>query len=332
MNILKLHRPEDTEKSSVRAFGGVGLNEIFDRLCKIYVGKNKIIYKSLAKEIFKVNPNSLQSWRGKNKQYKNGHPIPLWALQKILELNKMEYNQEHKEIVKNISNLQCGRVCIPVKAQIYLTPELAKLCGAHAADGSLYQLKNRGCLSSKWDLGDQEKQNIVEARKWIRDVFGFEPVFMQKGKMSYTWTNMQVISRYLVQIFDFPIGRKTDIVSMPKILEENDNRLLEKLDQETIEKLQVEFAKEVINFDGHSTLSGRVVQVVLGSNSKRLLEDVRNIFKKENIDFHIYDTKILTTSFEESRKLYSLGLFRGQKRKKFKKLILQHARKAEKQP
>jgi len=332
IDILKLHHIDDTEKSSVRAFGGLNLNKIFDELCKAYAKKNKIIYKALAKEIFRVNPNSIQSWRGFNTKYNFGHPIPIWALKKILEINNLEYSEKHKEIIKNIEYLQCGRVSIKLKAQIFLTPELARICGAHAADGSLNAANNRGPISARWDLGDQEKENIKEARNWIGIAFGFKPILMQKGKMAYTWSNRQILSRYLTQIFDFPIGEKSEIVKIPKIFQEKDNRILDVYDKEISLKLQLEFAKEVINFDGHSTLSGNVIQVGFGSKSRQLLSDVKNIFQKFGVNFHIYNDKILTTSFKESKKLYSIGLFRGQKRKKFENLILQHARRTEKHP
>ncbi|HLC77337.1 MAG TPA: hypothetical protein VJH04_03990, partial [archaeon] len=119
LNILELHHPEDTEKSSVRAFGGFELNKLFDELCKIYVANKKVSYKKLADEIFKVNPNSIQSWRGKNQKYKGGHPIPLWALKRILQINNLEFDNEHKKLIKTIKYLQCGRVGEKVRAEIY---------------------------------------------------------------------------------------------------------------------------------------------------------------------------------------------------------------------
>ncbi len=332
IDILKLHHPNDTEKSSVRAFGGLELNKIFNYLCEAYVSEKTLNNKALAEDIFKVNRNSLHNWKGFNSKYKEGHPIPLWALDKILELNNLKYTEKHREIIKSIKYLQCGRVSNKIDAQIFLTPELANLCGAHAADGCLNGIKNKGPLTARWDLGDHEKENIKEARNWIENTFGFKPILMQKGNMAYTWSNKQVLSRYLTQIFDFPIGRKTEIVRIPKILVEADERILESVPEGTLKELQLEFAKEVINFDGHSTLSGGVVQVGLGSNSRQLLEDVRNIFQRVGINFHIYSNKILTTSYGESKKLCSIGLFRGQKRIKFENLLLQHARKTEKNP
>ncbi len=332
IDLLELHHPEDTEKSSVRGVGGHLLNEIFNELCEDYTKRNKISYRVLANEILEVNPASIQNWRGFNQNYNDGHPIPLWVLKKLLVLNGLQYTDKHKEIVNSISYLQCGRVSEKLRAQKFLIPELAKLCGAHAADGCLNGAKNKGPLSARWDLGDQEKENVLEARNWIETCFGFKPILMQKGKMSYTWTNKQIISRYLTRIFDFPIGPKCDIVKMPEIFKTNDKRVFGNADKQTLQILQLEFSKEVINFDGHSTLSGNIIQSGFGSNSRQLLEDVKDVFQKYNVNFHIYKNKILTTSYPETKKLHSLGLFRGQKKEKFDNLILQYTRKAEKYP
>ena len=172
IDLLELHYPEDSEKCSVRAFGYNRLNKLFGWLCQEYLNKNSMTYKNLAKFVFRVNFNSIQNWRGFNHKYKDGHPIPLWALKKILELTDLNKTDKHIEIIKNIKYLQCGRVSEKIKAEIFLTPELAKLCGAHAADGCLNGAKNKGPLSARWDLGDQEKENVLEARNWIKKLSG----------------------------------------------------------------------------------------------------------------------------------------------------------------
>jgi len=144
-----------------------------------------------------------------------------------------------------------------------------------------------------------------------------------KGRMSYTWSNMQVISRYLTRIFDFPIGEKTDIVKEPKILSGEDNRLLAPLSKEMSDKLRLEFAKEVLNFDGHSTMTGGIVSVGLGCNSPYLRKSVNEIFGLYDVSFRNYDKhkKILTTKKIDAKKIHDLGVFRGNKRTKFEKLI-----------
>ncbi|MBI5061387.1 MAG: hypothetical protein HZB67_03660 [Candidatus Aenigmarchaeota archaeon] len=286
IDILKLHHPKDTEKSAIRAIGGRELNKSFNELCSKLIENLEMSYTSLAQDFFRTNKNSIQNWRGFNKKYINGHPIPLYAIDKSLESLNLKNKEKHREIIEKIEYLQCGRVAEKVKAVKYLTPDLVRLCGAHAADGSLYGAKDRGVLSALWDIGDQERQNILETRQWIKNLFGFELKFRQKGKMAYLRSNKQVISRYLIQIFDFPIGRKTEIVGEPKILSEDDERLLTKISEEMKWKLRLDFAKEVVNFDGHSTFSGGIVSVGLGSNSQKLLKNVSDTFDHFGIRFN----------------------------------------------
>ena len=322
IDILRLHHPEDSEKSAVRAYGGIKLNELFNELCLSLVKYKSMRLKQLT-DVFGVNPNSIKNWRGLNCKYKEGHPVPLWALEKILELTNSRYGAGHREIIKTINHLKTGRTAKRVRAAIYLDENLARLCGAHAADGSLYGWKDRGPVTARWDIGDLEKSNIDAAREWIKELFEIDTPELSKGRMSYTWSNMQVISRYLTLIFDFPIGRKTETVKEPKILSGNDNRLLTSLSKDMSNKLRLEFAKEVINFDGHSTMTGGIVSVGLGVNSPHLRSSIAEIFGNYRISFKNYEKhrKILTTSKLDADKIHNIGVFRGKKRIKFEKLL-----------
>jgi len=323
IDILKLHYPGDTEKSSIRAFGGKKLNEIFSELFSTLSEKTGMGYRKIAKEIFKVSSVSVQNWKGLNKNYTKGHPIPLFALDKILELLNLKQTGIHRKIVSSIKELQCGRISKNVKVAIYLTPTLAKFCGAHAADGSLYQSKERRSISARWDIGDREEANIIEIRKWTKELFGINLPRMKRGKMFYTWTNMQVISRYLFQIFDFPIGEKSNTVSEPTIFYQDNERILSEFPEKLRWQLRLNFAREVINFDGHSTMTGRVPSVCLGINSNLLRKQVAEIFNHFNINFHNYDKhkKMMTTSRKETQKLFNINIFRGKKREKLKRLL-----------
>lgn len=303
IDILKLHHPEDTEKSAVRAFGGEKLNKIFDELSTSFCQNSRISYAQLAK-IMNVNKISIQNWRGFNKKYPKGHPIPLWALDKLLQLTYSKGSEMHNEIIRNITHLQCGRVSKKIKAVIYLRPELANICGAHAADGCLYGWKGKGPTTARWDIGDLEKSNILAVKKWIDDLFEIELPILKKGKMSYIWTNMQIISRYLVLLFDFPIGEKSHIVKEPAIFSGKDARILSEFPEDLRWQLRWEFAKEVINFDGHSTIIGGIVSIGLGSESELLRNNLVEIFAHLGINFHNYqyekNSKILTTAKKEA--------------------------------
>lgn len=323
IDILELHRQNDTEKSWVRSFGGIEFNQLFRDLCNKLSQRLNMSHREIAKKVFNVNPNSLQSWKGLNKKYPDGHPIPLWALNETLELLNLKYSNTHKELISKIKELQSGRVAKRVRAVIHLLPNLVRLCGAHTADGCVNKLKTPFTL--RWDIGDEEKENIVAIRRWTNELFGIELSDSPKGKMSYIWTSMQIIPRYLVQIFDFPVGKKSHIVSEPKILSGKDRRILSEFPEEIGWQLRLEFAKEVINFDGHATVTGGIVSIGLGSESNSLRKSIVEIFNHFGVNFHNYNYenggKILATSLKETKKMYSLGIFRGQKREKLKNLL-----------
>ncbi len=320
INILCLHHPKDSEKSAVRALGGKELNAMVDEFTSNMSKKLKLNNKEIAKQIFKVNPNSIQNWRGRNSRYPEGHPVPLWALERCLDVLP-ENKNKHIKLIRNIKQLQCGRVATTVRAVTVLNSQIAKLCGAHAADGSLYLQHRRGPITSIWEIGDHEKSNIEAVQQWTQDLFEVELDIQKKGAMYYMRSDLQVIARYLIQVFDFPTGEKSHTVREPPILSNpNDVRLLEEITEKERWSLRLDFAKEVVNFDGHSTTTGGIVSVGLGSESSELRGNLCKIFEHFGVKFRNYDrhNKMLTTSWEQSRRLFELGLFRGQKRMKFR--------------
>jgi hypothetical protein len=322
INILCLHHPNDSEKSAVRALGGRELNAIVDEFVTEMSEKQKLNNKQIAKQIFAVNPNSIQNWRGRNSEYPEGHPVPLWALEKCLQSNQnSDKDKARIRIIKNIEELQCGRVGKTVKAVTELNPSIAKLCGAHAADGSLYLQAERGPITSLWEIGDQVKENIEAVQQWTKELFNVQLDIKKKGAMYYVRSDMQVIPRYLIRVFDFPTGEKSHTVREPSILSDSrDGRVLGTITEEERWSLRLDFAKEVVNFDGHSTKTGGIVSVGLGSESSEMRKNLCEIFERFGVKFRNYDAhnKMLTTSWEQSRKLFDLGLFRGQRRTKFK--------------
>lgn len=323
IDVLCLHHPKDTEKSSVRALGGTKLNSIMEQMIEQIARHRQIPRKSIAVESMQVNPNSLNNWCGHNPKYPEGHPIPLWALGKCLD-QFVGKRETHVDIIRSITDLQCGRVAKTVKAVTELTPEVVQLCGAHAADGSLYLQHNRGPISSTWELGDQEETNVRAVQKWIAKLFGIELSILKKGSIYLLRTDTQVIPRYLIRIFDFPVGEKSHIVEEPRILSDpNDSRLLVAGSERKRWSLRLLFAKEVVNFDGHSTRTGGLPSVGLGSQSDKMRRSLTEIFGHFGVEFKNYDSHkvMLTTSRENSRRLYSLGLFRGNKRSKLKRLL-----------
>ncbi len=123
-----------------------------------------------------------------------------------------------------------------------------------------------------------------------------------------------------------PIGEKHEIVKEPRIIQstELDNRLLTKPSESQKKELELSFASGVMIFDGHCTITGGLPSVGIGSNSKQLLLDLLRIFKGNNIKFgdFIKHKKILTTSFEESKKFFNINCFQNTpKQRKLENLL-----------
>ena len=104
IDILELHHQSNTEKSWVRAFGGVELNQFFKDLCNEVSQRLNTSYKEIAKKIFNVNPNSLQSWKRLNKNEKDGKILTtfLRETKKLYSLNLFRGQKRRK--LKNLLN------------------------------------------------------------------------------------------------------------------------------------------------------------------------------------------------------------------------------------
>ncbi len=319
IDILKVDPVFRTEKSAFRAIpNSVELNEIFEQL----VDKLNISNKGLARMI-NVNSNSVQSWCGHGPV--RPHPIPLWVIDFLITQTGDDLDTRLR-INSLIDKIRCGRIGTIQSFPRNLNLQLSSLIGAHAADGSLSQIRKRHFIN--WQLADQEKESVELASKWIRDNFGLN-LNAQKIKNANAWeihTRKQMLPRFLVNICDMPIGEKHEIVQEPRILRfpELDNRLLTKPSESEKKELELLFASGVMIFDGHCTITGGLPSVGIGSNSKQLLTDLLRIFKENNIKFgdFIKHKKILITSFEESRKFFAINCFQNtQKQRKLENLL-----------
>nr|BAD18901.1 rRNA intron-encoded endonuclease [Pyrobaculum sp. M1T] len=304
LDLLELHVP-GPEKSWVRAYGRK-LNNLFEELLSV----SGLSRGELAK-LLGVSKTAVQSWT------RDGEAIPLKALA-LLAGRKLE---ARRAVVESIETLRFGRTGKLVKAVNRLTPELAQIAGAHAADGSLTAVGGGGLLTAEWEIGDSYKENVDAVHEAIIKLFG--PIAdkpRRRGKMWRLRTRAQVLPRYLVKIFGFPIGEKEHTVSMPKVLKEP-RLLLSPATPDVLKELQLAFAKELFAFDGYVTLSGGVVQIGLYSVSSKLLHDVREVLASFKIRARLYGERLIIARREDVLKMYNLGFFRGVKRQKLQTLL-----------
>ena len=256
-----------------------------------------------------------------------------------------EFNENQKatkiknEFLNSIGFLKSApRSPVKIKAVKKLSPELAELCGIHAADGSLNlqisiealrrerinkvkrELNNRFpklkisrpfkrenkyriffnvtnetqtkifeflnghdinfSLGYRLEFVDSDKRSMEYLKKLIFTLFGYhikiETKKKEKGGYYYVHFSNKILGRYLKNIFDFPVGKKSSTVNVPKLI------------KNASFSIQRAFVRGLIQFDGSVRMNGNVA---LSTNSKQLLNFVLSTFKKDKLEGNIWESK-----------------------------------------
>lgn len=127
-------------------------------------------------------------------------------------------------------------------------------------------------LGYKLEFVDSDKNSTEYLRKLIFTLFGYHIKIKSKKKEGggyyYGHFSNKIIGRYLKNIFNFPIGRKSSIVDAPKII------------RDAPFFIQKAFVRGVMQFDGSIKRNGHIA---LSTNSKYLLDFFLNVIKKDNL-------------------------------------------------
>ena len=318
LDILQLDKNPKSEKS---AFRGIPSSRELHEIVENLISSKNLTKKDLAKQL-KVNINSILAWCGRLKN--SPHPVPLWFLNYISTWSVNPLRTK-KEIIMLIEKIRCGRTGTLQSFPRYLTPQLALLVGAHAADGCISLVSHRNCLH--WELSDRYRENLEKISKVIYSLFKLQLEIRKFNRANayYIRTRKQIIPRFLTDIFDMPIGEKSSLINEPKILKhpQKDKRLLTKPTTQQAKELRFHFFKGVMMFDGFCTLSGGIPVIGIGSKSSQLLKDIKKISEEYGINFKHYPQaqKLLTTSIKDARKILKANIFEGAKKEKLEKLL-----------
>lgn len=154
------------------------------------------------------------------------------------------------------------RIKVPYK----INRQLAKIIGAHMADGYLQKVGHSYGIK----VSDGRKDNIDIFKNWLKERFNLEPrIRFDKTDNTWTaWYSNKIIGRYYEKIFHINHGKKFHIAKEP---------LLIKNSSITIRNA---FALGVMTFDGGVKTSGMVSIV---SRSKKLIRDLEEIFNLNHI-------------------------------------------------
>lgn len=218
--------------------------------------KQKTKFKDIAT---KIGIKYVTLWEYLNKK----ESIPLQVLENIGGLTKLNFHNL-------ICQLECGYSKIKVKAVRNVSEDLAKIIGAHVADGSLRKRKQKWGHHYELVIREGYKSNALAFYKWFNSVFNLNIKPKRKKSHYLIYVSNKIIFDYFTKIFEIPTGRKVDIISIPKIIKESDL------------EIKKAFLQGLFMFDGG--VDYRTGYVNLISRSKNLIIDTTQLLKEINLE------------------------------------------------
>ncbi|MBN2067868.1 MAG: hypothetical protein JW744_05355 [Candidatus Diapherotrites archaeon] len=188
---------------------------------------------------------------------------PLVFIEELLKLtNKLEAKFVIQDKIEFLKVSQPPETI--VKAPKYLTKNLCKIAGAHAADGTL--AKDYFCITDGYWC------NVKSFKNWVKNEFNLDYKILKRDKNEWMIRfHNKVFTRYLRQIFGFCNGKKVYSVGEPEIIK-NSN-----------EEMRKAFALGALTFEAGLGMKNQIEFCVA---SKKFQEDICDILKLAGVRFH----------------------------------------------
>lgn len=125
-------------------------------------------------------------------------------------------------------------------------------------------------VAYKLEFIDFSRSSMEYLRELISNLFEYQIKIRHRetGKGYYALFSNKIMGRYLKNLFEFPIGKKSDIVEAPELI------------KKAPFSIQKAFTRGFIQFDGSVKRKGTIA---LSTNSKKLLNFFLNILRKDKI-------------------------------------------------
>jgi len=122
----------------------------------------------------------------------------------------------------------------------------------------------------KIEFVDFDRSSLQYLRKLILKLFGYQVKIrsIKEGNGYYVHFSNKIIGRYLKNILNFPIGKKSSIVDVPKLI------------KNAPFPIRKAFARGLIQFDGSVKRNG---SVALSTNSRHLMNFFLNTIKNDDL-------------------------------------------------
>ena len=291
-DLFRLYVPnEDTGARSQISCTGKELNSAINLILRDMINKGDKIYHICKRISSKLNyhPSTvLKMLRNRNEQ------VSIVLLVELLNEWKNVCNKSFLEcenlklkIQSDIEWLYCGsKFRNMIKAIKKVDINLAKIIGAHHADGCLTKEKSKGGMNYKFMILDYYKSNLIAFNKWMIKTFGVQ--YRIKKDRSNAWIicfRNKIIGRYLEIFFGFPGGNKS-LFNLPEII------------KESTDDIKKAYVLGFLTFDGcvetDRTVSLGIKNKILRDEIKNILPKSFDIVKKEGKDQYGVKTGVLS--------------------------------------
>lgn len=125
---------------------------------------------------------------------------------------------------------------------------------------------------------DSDKCSMRHLKKLIYKLFGYSSKITprKKGEGYYIFFSNKIIGRYLKNIFNFPIGKKSNIVNAPDLV------------KKAPFFIQKAFVRGLLQFDGSVRRNGNVA---FSTNSRQLLDFFISVINKDKLKGIVWERK-----------------------------------------
>ena len=222
--------------------------------------------KKLAKDMG-ITYGTLWRWLNRRKS------IPL----KFFKVLKEKYNidfSNHMDYFESYWDMK--KIRLPKE----LNTSLAKIIGAHLADGHLKsrnsERNNRNCTRYELILREEYQRTVESFCGWFNDCFEYGINPKERKNHHEVYVSNRVIFEFFSKILKMPVGPKTEIFVVPGYIK-NSNK-----------NIKIAFLRGVFMFDGAVARNNGYISLML--KNKRFIEEAFSLLLELGFDPHICKT------------------------------------------
>lgn len=259
LNLFELEDEKDRSQGRIKATLTPGLRENIKN-CINSLSEEKTL-TAIAEQL---GINYQKLWEYLNRK----ESIPLTILKRLEKISEYEL-KNHVEFLE----YGAGSTKKKLKFVNSLKPKLAKIAGAHCADGNLRIRESswKGSKAKHYEIIIREGSysTIKACSEWFNEIFDLNLTPKRKKNHFLLYISNKIILRYFNKLLDLPLGKKTEKIEVPPLIKKSKT------------EIKKAFLQGVFMFDGSVNYRNGYVELML--KSKDFIEEVSEMLSEMNL-------------------------------------------------